>query len=216
MLRIENLSLKRPGWERRYPDFVLDKGDLLVVTGSSGCGKSSLLDCIAGYETPTSGLIEWKASSLADLSAEQRPFSRLFQEENLFEHISLEENFRLCLGAGKRQDWKSASRRLNLESELHKQPGECSGGQRQRAGLIAATLRPEPVLLLDEPFSNLDAQTTELCLSWLLEQATDHQRTIILVSHTPISQELPKRLGIPLKLLDLNFSQSPEHHAHDG
>jgi iron(III) transport system ATP-binding protein len=142
----------------------LPSGQLLALLGPSGCGKTTTLRLIAGFERLDAGAIEIAGRRVADgqmhLPPERRRIGMVFQEYALFPHLTVGENVRFGLHAYA----GDAERRVHEVLELvglagmgHRQPHELSGGQQQRVALARA-LAPEPaVILLDEPFSNLDA-----------------------------------------------------------
>ncbi len=141
-------------------------GELLTLLGPSGCGKTTTLRLIAGLDKPTSGTIHIAGSDVASntdfVPPEDRDVGLVFQNFALFPHLSVEENIAFGI-----DDWSKAEREervtnllelVGLESHREKMPTQLSGGQQQRVAL-ARSLAPEPdVLLLDEPFSNLDVR----------------------------------------------------------
>ncbi|MFQ3294782.1 MAG: iron(III) transport system ATP-binding protein, partial [Natrialbaceae archaeon] len=141
-------------------------GEILTLLGPSGCGKTTTLRLIAGLERPDEGVIRLDGESVAGgdwdgfAAPETRDVGVVFQEFALFPHLTAEENVAFGL-----QDWPAAEREarvdelfdlVGLEAQRDAYPDELSGGQQQRVAL-ARSLAPEPsILLLDEPFSNLD------------------------------------------------------------
>jgi iron(III) transport system ATP-binding protein len=142
----------------------LPQGQLLALLGPSGCGKTTTLRLVAGFEEPDSGTIEIGGRVVADpstfLPPERRRVGMVFQDYALFPHLNVERNiqFGLHAYAGERAARVAAVMELvGLSGLGHRMPYELSGGQQQRVALARA-LAPEPdVVLLDEPFSNLDA-----------------------------------------------------------
>ncbi|SHE35968.1 thiamine transport system ATP-binding protein [Modicisalibacter ilicicola DSM 19980] len=174
------------------PDFCfsleLAPGECLAVQGPSGGGKSTLLSLIAGFLEPASGWLGWKGDSWRDLPPWQRPLTTVFQEHNLFEHLPVWANVGLGiapdlrLGDVEHRRVREGLARVGLEGMHDRLPGELSGGQRQRVALLRALLRRRPLLLLDEPFSGLDAANREA----LWEQVRAQQQegvAVLLVSH---------------------------------
>jgi iron(III) transport system ATP-binding protein len=147
-------------------DLAVEAGELLTLLGPSGCGKTTTLRLIAGLERPTSGRITIGGQTVADgdgfVAPEHRDVGLVFQNFALFPHLSVEENVAFGL---RDADGETAADRVDdlldlveLTDHREKMPGQLSGGQQQRVAL-ARSLAPEPdLLLLDEPFSNLDVR----------------------------------------------------------
>lgn len=145
--------------------FKLIKGDIACLLGPSGCGKSTILRAIAGFETPIDGNILLngiKISSPSEqLAPELRNIGMVFQDYALFPHLTVSENIHFGLTQKKKHQVSKVNELINLvdlNGYEDRYPHELSGGQQQRVALARA-LAPEPeLLLLDEPFSNLDAE----------------------------------------------------------
>ena len=144
-------------------DLTVEQGQILAVLGPSGCGKTTALRLIAGFETPDAGTVEIGGRIVAGptmhLAPEKRQVGMVFQEYALFPHLSVADNIAYGLPRGPgRMDRATEVMSLTSLGGLGKRmPHQLSGGQQQRVALARA-LAPEPkVLLLDEPFSNLDA-----------------------------------------------------------
>lgn len=183
MLNIENLQLTLDGWPLRY-QMQIDTGEIVAIQGISGVGKTTLLNLIGGYLMADSGTVKWNQQPINSLPVEKRPVSMLFQDHNLFEHISVLDN--LCLGFSATAPVDAimdAARHLGVDEQLAKKPATLSGGQRQRIALIRTLLRPEPIVLLDEPFAELDPATREKAALWTREQAKSAGKTVLLVTH---------------------------------
>ncbi len=183
MLNIENLQLTLDGWPLRY-DMQIETGEIVAIQGISGVGKTTLLNLIGGYLQADSGAIKWNQKSINNLAVEQRPVSMLFQDHNLFEHISVLDNLSLGFTTSAPIDAiTNAARHLSVNQQLEKKPATLSGGQRQRIALIRTLLRPEPIVLLDEPFAELDPATREKAALWTRAQAKSAGKTVLLVTH---------------------------------
>ncbi|MBZ9557541.1 MULTISPECIES: ATP-binding cassette domain-containing protein [unclassified Modicisalibacter] len=174
------------------PDFDfslrLAPGECLAVQGPSGCGKSTLLSLIAGFLEPAAGWLGWSGESWRDLPPWQRPLTTVFQENNLFEHLPVWANVGLGLAPDLRLD-AAAHRRIRagltmigLDGLHDRLPEALSGGQRQRVALLRALLRERPLLLLDEPFSGLDADNRRALWGQVREQR-ERGVAVLLVSH---------------------------------
>jgi len=202
MLSIEQLRVRRGELVLHY-DFQVKHGEIVALVGRSGVGKSTLLLAIAGFEPPASGDIRWNNQSLLHKTIEQRPVALLFQEHNLFEHLSVERNLQLGLHFASRrlqnQKISEALSRLELVGVQHKMPSQLYGGQRERIALIRTLLRAEPLILLDEPFTGLDVTTRHLALAWVCEQIHTTGKTAMVVTH---HTEDVERLGARCVQLD--------------
>jgi iron(III) transport system ATP-binding protein len=143
----------------------IEKGQVICILGQSGSGKSTALRLIAGLEIPKNGLIFINEKCIVDSSTfvlpEKRDIGMVFQDYALFPHMTVADNigFGLKKMSGKQKKHRISEmlELVNLEEYAHRYPYELSGGQQQRVA-IARAVAPEPsLLLLDEPFSNLDA-----------------------------------------------------------
>ena len=182
-LRVEKLRIYYPDWQREY-DLIAEQGERLALKGPSGMGKTTLLMALAGFIAPISGSASWLGNDLLALPPEKRPIAMLFQDDNLFEHLSVAQNLRLGLTQEAfSEQLPRALSRLGLEDQLSKRPGQLSGGQRQRVGLVRTLLRPEPLVILDEPFAQLDAVTRTLAIGFTLEQVVQSNKTLLLITH---------------------------------
>ncbi|MFW5974469.1 MAG: ABC transporter ATP-binding protein, partial [Natrialbaceae archaeon] len=167
VLELDGLT-RQFGPETAVDDFSLSvaDGELLTLLGPSGCGKTTLLRMIAGLEQPSEGSITIAGETVADrnrfVSPENRDVGLVFQDFALFPHLTVAENITFGI-----DDWERTRKEerldellalVGLEDHRDKRPESLSGGQQQRVAL-ARSLAPEPdILLLDEPFSNLDVR----------------------------------------------------------
>ena len=174
MLEINQLNIQLGNHSLNYHRQIATSA-IVTLQGISGVDKSSLLLCIAGFIKAQSGSILWHGKDISQMEVEQRPVAMLFQENNLFEHISVLQNVRLGL--------VNTSKQLQIAEQLHKMPAQLSGGQRQRVGILRTLLRPEPLILLDEPFAELDNLTREITADWVAQIALSRNKTLILVTH---------------------------------
>jgi sn-glycerol 3-phosphate transport system ATP-binding protein len=144
--------------------FRAEPGKFVVLLGPSGCGKSTVLRLIAGLEAPTAGRILIDGRDVTRLAPEKRRLSMVFQSYALFPHLSVAENIVFGLKvrrleAGKRSErLKKVAELVGLSAQLERKPSQLSGGQRQRVALARAIVAENPICLMDEPLSNLDAQ----------------------------------------------------------
>ncbi|MCK7545760.1 ATP-binding cassette domain-containing protein [Marinobacter bryozoorum] len=192
MLEIDDLLFRYPGQAPDTPGWHFNvgirEGECVALTGPSGCGKSTLLNLVAGFLAPAGGDMRWQGQNLGPLPPWQRPVTTVFQEQNLFDHLTVAENVGLGLHPGLRlskTQWsriEAALETVNLGGLHNQRAGNLSGGQRQRVAVVRALLRPQPVLLLDEPMTGLDDENRTI-LQDLLLQARDQGKTLALVSH---------------------------------
>jgi thiamine transport system ATP-binding protein len=177
-------------------DFSVLEGERLAVMGASGSGKSTLLHLIAGFETPQSGSISFGDTDLTMAEPAARPLTILFQDNNLFGHLTISQNVglgiapRLKLNEKQQEKVDVALAKVGLTALKNRLPSELSGGERQRAALARAILRDKPLLLLDEPFAALGPamrlEMLDLVLALQSEQAAKQQPlTLIMVTHNP-------------------------------
>jgi len=187
MLKINHLELKL-GEQTWQHHLQVEAGELVVIMGGSGSGKSTLLNAIAGFLPVTSGSILVKGQAIQDLPPEERPVSYLFQQQNFFEHLSIETNLKLGFAKGKpsQAEWQQVLKAcdlLEVTPLLKRLPSKLSGGQQQRLALIRSVLRPMPVVLLDEPFSALDDDLRQVAGKWLQGEIKNSGRVALLVTH---------------------------------
>ncbi len=182
MLIVDQLIVRRDRLSFQYHQQI-QEGEIVAIQGVSGIGKSTLLEAIAGFAQITSGDIRWLGKSFVDLIPEQRPVSMLFQDNNLFEHLSIKQNLRFIDTEVAWSEVEKHALTLGVGEQLTKQPNALSGGQRQRVALLRTLLRPEPLILLDEPFSELDPATRATAASWSRQMAQQRNKTLMAVTH---------------------------------
>ena len=172
-------------------NLTINKGEKIALIGPSGAGKSSLLALIAGFLQPDSGDISIHQQSIITQDPAQRPLSMLFQEHNLFPHLTVYENIalgvdpRLKLSAQQQQHVRDAAVNVGLEAYLTRLPEQLSGGQRQRVALARCLIRQRPLLLLDEPFSALDPALRNDMLKLVQQLAQQQAITVLMITHSP-------------------------------
>ena len=166
------------------------QGEMIAILGPSGAGKSTLLNLIAGFLPPARGEMTINGQDHTHTPPSQRPVSMLFQENNLFTHLTVRQNIGLGmdpglkLTAGQRQKCDAIAQQMGLTELSDRVPGELSGGQRQRVALARCLVREQPILLLDEPFSALDPALRPEMLQLVKDVCQQKQLTMLMVSHS--------------------------------
>jgi putative spermidine/putrescine transport system ATP-binding protein len=164
-LRLDHLS-REFGTMRALSDVSLTvrRGEFVALLGPSGCGKSTALNCIAGLLGPTSGAIWLDDQRIDEMGPEDRGFGMVFQNYALFPHMTVRRNVGFGLVTQHRPKAEIAKRvdealaLVRLTSQADKLPGQLSGGQQQRVAIARAIVVAPPLVLMDEPLSNLDAK----------------------------------------------------------
>jgi putrescine transport system ATP-binding protein len=165
------------------------KGEIFALLGSSGCGKTTLLRMLAGFETPTSGRILLQGKDIAPLTPYERPFNMMFQSYALFPHLTVWENVAFGL---RRDGMAKAAIAERVEAMLKlvqltkfgkRKPHQLSGGQQQRVALARSLAKRPQMLLLDEPLGALDKKLREETQIELVNIIEDVDVTCVMVTH---------------------------------
>ena len=190
MLQLDHLILSQ-GDFRLTADWSAAPGARIALMGPSGAGKSTLLAALAGFLAPEAGRILWNGQNLAGVAPKDRPVTILFQDQNLFPHLTVAQN----LGLGVRPDLRlspaddvlieQALARVGLDGMGARRPAQLSGGQASRAALARALLRARPILLLDEPFAALGPALRQEMLTLVRAVAGDSGALVLMVTHDP-------------------------------
>lgn len=170
--------------------FELKAGEILCLLGPSGCGKTTALKTIAGLVAHQQGNIEVFGQSVQNIPAEKRGLGFIFQDYALFPHMSVEKNIAYGLNSLKGLDKTQKAERIQealtlveLDDLAERYPHELSGGQQQRIALARALAMKPKILLMDEPFSNIDAQVKRRMMADLRKLLKDHDISCIFVTH---------------------------------
>ena len=175
----------------RGVDFILNRGELVALMGPSGSGKSTLLACLAGIDEPDGGVVHAMTVTLSRKPETEKTrlramyFGTMLQKNNLLGHLTVLENMSLAQSVLKAPDIEKVEAilsRLGIKQRAESLPAQLSGGERARAGLAVALANAPPILLLDEPTGEVDAETEAAILSAVGELA--HQGTgIVMATH---------------------------------
>ena len=200
-IRFEHLTKIFPNMNKKLPDvvavndfdFEIPDGKLIGLLGPSGCGKSTALNIICGLERPTKGRIYFDDDDVTDLPPENRGVGMVFQNYALYPHLTVKENIMFPLRNIKRSERPSeeemeervleAARLVQIEQLMERKPSQMSGGQQQRVAIARALVKGPPVLLLDEPLSNLDARLRLQTREELKRIQTETGITTVFVTH---------------------------------
>ena len=210
MIRLDNVFLADDALPMTF-DLQVEAGERIAIVGPSGAGKSTLLNLIAGFVLPTQGNIWLNGENHTRSAPYERPVSMLFQENNLFPHLTVQQNLALGLKTSlkltalEQDQIERVVDAVGLTSFLSRLPNSLSGGQKQRVALARCLLRDKPILLLDEPFSALDPELRMDMLNLIDELCHSKNLTLLLVTHQP--SELTGKVDRMLRIENGRISQ---------
>lgn len=189
-LQLHNLSFQRQGFTLDV-SASLAKGSKTLLVGASGAGKSTLLSLISGFLSPQKGRIQWEDDDITTLPPQKRPLTLLFQDHNLFPHLTVWNNVALGLKPSlklnvvEKEKIQSILNKVGVYPLKERYPHELSGGERQRVALARSLLRHKPLLLLDEPLGPLGPGLRKEMLELLNRICEEFRLTLILTTHQP-------------------------------
>ena len=189
-IKLDNVKISH-GKFSLQADFEIEKGKKIALLGPSGGGKSTLLSAIAGFKTPYSDRILFENTDITSTPPAKRPIALLFQNHNLFPHLSVRNNIALGITTTLKLSLKEietidkALLRVGLDGLGNKMPSELSGGQQQRVALARCLIRKQPILCLDEPFAALGPALKKEMLDLVQEIAETTNATLLMVTHQP-------------------------------
>ncbi|WP_170334364.1 thiamine ABC transporter ATP-binding protein [Ruegeria arenilitoris] len=174
-----------------HADLGIEPGASVAIIGPSGAGKSTLLESIAGFRPLARGQIHWQGTEITDLPPGKRPLAMLFQDGNLFPHLTAEQNIALGvrpngqLSPDEQGEVQTALARVSLAGMGTRKPAELSGGQQSRVALARVLVQRRQVLLLDEPFAALGPALKTEMLDLVAELIEGTGTTLLMISHDP-------------------------------
>ena len=194
MLELRSLLLAYPGFSLSA-DLAIGPGSRTAIIGPSGAGKSTLLAAIAGFLTPTTGRIFLNGTDITARPPGDRNLSMVFQDQNLFPHMTAFDNVALALSpnlrlsAADRVAVNTALERTGLDGLGARRPSELSGGQQARVTLARTLLQSSDYILMDEPFAALGPGLRAEMLSLVEGLCNDTGKALLMVTHDPKDAE---------------------------
>ncbi len=191
----------------RGVNLSLEKGKTYAVTGRSGCGKTTLLSLIAGFDKPSSGQILFDGEPINNANSFRRDnVGMVFQSYNLIKHLTVLENILIAteISSVPRCERKKraceAVKMVGLtEKHLKKRPGQLSGGEQQRVAVARVIACSPKIILADEPTGNLDNANSDVVVSLLCDMAKNDGKCVVIVTH---SEEIAQRADVRIRMAD--------------
>lgn len=190
MLKLDRCVMANGNFTLRA-DMCVEAGASVAIVGPSGAGKSTLLETIAGFRDLKQGEILWNGQSISNRHPGKRPLAMLFQDGNLFPHLTAEQNVALGLRPNGRlskyeqSQVQTALARVALPGLGGRKPSELSGGQQSRVALARVLVQRRQLLLLDEPFAALGPALKAEMLDLVADLVAETGTTLLMVSHDP-------------------------------
>lgn len=189
MLKL-NFSLKE-SYLTISTNISLEPNKIYAVVGPSGAGKSTFLNLISGFASISSGTIIWNGQEISNLPPAKRSVSILFQDNNLFPHLSVWRNLALAvthwpkISRDNEEKLKAVMSEVGILGLENRKPSQLSGGQQSRVALARVLLQKNKILLLDEPFSALGPSLKDQMLELIKKIAKNKKLLVLMVTHDP-------------------------------
>jgi len=189
MLKL-NFSLKE-SYLTISTNISLEPDKIYAVVGPSGAGKSTFLNLISGFASISSGTITWNGEEISNLPPAKRSVSILFQDNNLFPHLSVWRNLALAvthwpkISRDHEEKLKAVMSEVGILGLENRKPSQLSGGQQSRVALARVLLQKNKILLLDEPFSALGPSLKDQMLELIKKIAKNKKLLVLMVTHEP-------------------------------
>lgn len=190
MLRFDDVDI-RVGDFALQADFDLAKGRKAAIIGPSGSGKSTLLGALGGFVDIAKGRVIYDGADITHAAPGARPIAMLFQDNNLFPHLTLRQNValglqsNLRLGPEEEKRVAAAIDRVGLAGMEARRPSALSGGQQSRAALARVLVQDKPLVVLDEPFAALGPALRHEMLDLVSALVAEIDATLLMVTHAP-------------------------------
>lgn len=190
MLRLDDVRIRQGDFEL-HADFNVPSGAKVAIIGPSGGGKSTLLGALAGFLPLATGRISWGDADITSAPPAARPIAMLFQDNNLFPHLTVAQNVGLGISPDLRPSAENRARvsaaldRVGLSGVDARRPGELSGGQQGRTALARVLVQRKPLIVLDEPFAALGPALKSAMLDLVDDLVNETGATLLMVSHAP-------------------------------
>ncbi len=215
MLTFEKVELQQGDFHLKA-DMTIDAATFTALIGPSGVGKSTLLSAIAGFFEPARGRILWDGQDMTMKAPGERPVSMLFQDNNLFPHLTAAQN----VGLGLRPDLKLWPEQIDRVAEAlesvglaglgDRKPAALSGGQQSRVALARVLVSDRDVVLLDEPFAALGPALKDEMLDLVKAKLTALAKTVVMVTHDPADA---RRVAAQTVLVAEGMAHAPQPPA---
>lgn len=211
MLELKKTVVTQGTFHIQLPDLAFDPG-VTAIMGPSGAGKSTVLAAIGGFIALRQRSLFWDGVDISQYPPSKRPMAVLFQDNNLFPHLSLFRNVALAVSSKTRlpapqaELVEQALSRVGLAGMGERRPSDVSGGQQSRAALARVLLQDKPIVLLDEPFSALGPAMKQDMLDLLADLTAERGATVIMVTHDPNDA---KRIAHKISVVDRGTATPP-------